>query len=268
MADQSQTICVGIDILTGRRPVTSVALDASMRLLAIGRGAIEDALAYVAGLKQAVVAINAPSHLNCGLASQAGAQPQLPGLPARRGRNLRRVELELLQQGVSVARTPDDEADCPEWMRRGFSLYRYLDELGYTLYVAPLDGRQWIETHPDAAYWSLLEKPPVDGGLLEGRLQRQLLLFNQGLPVADPMDFFEEVTRHKVLQGTLPFQNTLSTGELNAWVAAYTAWLAAHRPEQLHRMGDPQEGQIFLPLPADEKATRRPLHELHFPNRS
>jgi hypothetical protein len=34
---------------------------------------------------------------------------------------------------------------------------------------------------------------------------------------------------------------------LDVIAAAYTAWLAAHRPEQIVQVGDPSEGQISVP---------------------
>ena len=39
---------------------------------------------------------------------------------------------------------------------------------------------------------------------LEGRLQRQIILYEQGLRIKDPMDFFEEITRYKLAKGIWP----------------------------------------------------------------
>lgn len=68
-----------------------------------------------------------------------------------------------------------------------------------------------------------------------------------GLPVPDAMLFFEEITRHKILESALPLDNVYSNEELNALAAAYTAWLAAHEPEKVIKVGHQDEGYIFLP---------------------
>ena len=65
--------------------------------------------------------------------------------------------------------------------------------------------------------------------------------------VPDPMRFFEEITRHKLLKGILPNEDLYTPGELDALVSAYTAWLIANHPEQVTLLGDPVEGQIVLP---------------------
>jgi hypothetical protein len=93
-----------------------------------------------------------------------------------------------------------------------------------------------------------LGQNPLPRSTLEGRLQRQLALYEQGLGIRDPMDFYEEITRHKLLKGLLPLEQVYSAEELDAIAAAYTAYTAAHRPEKILKIGDPGEGQIFLPV--------------------
>jgi hypothetical protein len=68
---------------------------------------------------------------------------------------------------------------------------------------------------------------------LEGRIQRALILYDEGLQIPDPMDFFEEITRHKLLRGILPLENIHTSKELDALVAAYMAWMTVHRPNQV-----------------------------------
>lgn len=60
------------------------------------------------------------------------------------------------------------------------------------------------------------------------------------------MDFFEEITRWRLLRGLLPLEKIFSADELNALICAHVAWRAAHQPESLRWQG----GQIALPLPA------------------
>jgi hypothetical protein len=61
------------------------------------------------------------------------------------------------------------------------------------------------------------------------------------------MDFFLEITRHKLMQGDLPLEHILTFDELNALAAAYIAWLAAHQPEDIICLGHPDEGMLILP---------------------
>ncbi len=61
------------------------------------------------------------------------------------------------------------------------------------------------------------------------------------------MRIFEEFTRYKILQGQLPLEGLFSVEELEALIAAYTAWKAAVEPDEITRVGDPKEGEIILP---------------------
>jgi hypothetical protein len=83
---------------------------------------------------------------------------------------------------------------------------------------------------------------------LEGRLQRQLVLYEQGLGIRDPMDFFEEITRYKLLKGILPIDQIYTIEELDAIAAAYTAYVFGRHPERTIKLGDPDEGQVVLPV--------------------
>ena len=82
-------------------------------------------------------------------------------------------------------------------------------------------------------------------GLLE---QRQLLLHSLNVFVPDPMRIFEEITRFKIIQGQMPLEGLYTVEELEALMAAYLAWKAAIEPEETSLMGDPNEGQVILPV--------------------
>jgi predicted RNase H-like nuclease len=82
---------------------------------------------------------------------------------------------------------------------------------------------------------------------LEGRLQRQLVLYLEGLDLANPMHALEEITRHNLLMGHLPLERLRGHEELDALMAAYIAYLAATQPERVQQVGDPQEGLISVP---------------------
>jgi hypothetical protein len=250
-----RTTFIGIDPTAGQRPFVYAALDGDLRLLALGQGSMDDILAFVAGQRQAAVAVCAPRRPNLRLMERAEVREQLLP-PPRPGRwtNFRMAEYLLRQHNISAPKTANREKDCPNWMRMGFTLHRRLEGLGYTVYPDQDSPRVSIEVYPHAFFTTLLGQAPFPKYTLEGRLQRQLVLHEQKLNVPDPMRFFEEITRHRLLKGILSDESLYSPGELDAMAAAYTAWKAVLHPEQVTCLGDPEEGQIVLPV--DELKTR------------
>jgi hypothetical protein len=251
-------VFLGIDIGIGSKPVTFVALDPDQHALAIGEGDVTDALAYAAGQTAgALAAINAAARPNKGRMTRTEVRRSLTP-PPHKGKftALRQVEYELFQAGIEVPETPASAAKSLPWVRRGFTLVEKLETMGYQPF--PCDGsqptcqRQWLETNADAGFWSLLGVAPLPSGTLEGRIQRQLALLDEALEVPDAMEFFEEITRFKILKSSLPTKNIFSQPEINAWMAAHTAWMAANQPEGIHQYGEPEEGVIFLPMKNEE----------------
>jgi hypothetical protein len=161
---------------------------------------------------------------------------------------MRLAEHQLRERGISVGATPAHMETAPAWMQLGFTLYKQLSAIGYRDYPAESSARQLLETHPHAAFCALLGQLPLPRHTLEGRIQRQLLLFEHGLGIMDPMNFFDEITRHGILKGDLPFGQIYEPGVLDALVAACTARQAASSPAQVMCLGVPEEGQIVLPV--------------------
>lgn len=83
-------------------------------------------------------------------------------------------------------------------------------------------------------------------------MQRQLMLFDLKLPVPDPMDFFEEITRHKLRRGTLPLDTIYAAEELDALAAAYCAWRMVHQPDQMLPISATAEIEFLLPQPQEQ----------------
>lgn len=242
-----QTTFLGIDVSSSRQPFTFVALEGERRLLAIGEGELLEVLAFAAGQTLATAAISAPARPNQGRMKDNSIRKDLhPPLPPGRYTNLRQAEYELERLGIPAPHTPSREERCPPWMRKAFALYRNLETLGYCQHPSD-QPRQWLETSSEAGFVSLQGQPLLPAATLEGRLQRQLILYELDLPVSDPMRFFEEITRFRLLHGNLPSENILKAPELSAMMAAFTAWLAVSQPERVSCFGDPQEGEIHLP---------------------
>lgn len=243
---------IGIDISIGAKPITFVVLDPDQQALAIGEGDVHDALAYAAGqMAGALVAINAAARPNWGRMRRAEVRQSLtPPPPRGKFSALRQVEYELIQAGIDVPETPSSADKSLPWVRRGFQLVEKLETMGYKPFPdqsAERSGRQWIETNVNAGFWSLLGVVPLQAGTLEGRIQRQLVLRDEEMAVPDAMDFFEEITRYKILKSNLPTKDIFSQVEINAWMAAHTAWLAVHQPDRIINFGEPEEGVVFLP---------------------
>lgn len=241
---------IGIDPSAGQKPFVYAALDYDMRLLALGDGSLDDILAFCAGQHLAAVAICAPRQPNQGVMGKPDVRAQLspPPQPGR-WENFRLADYLLRRRGISIPQTPSSEDACPRWMKMGFRLYRRLAELGYALYPNSEATCQMMEVYPYASYAALVQVLPLPKHSLEGRLQRQLSLYEKGLDIPDPMLIFEEITRRRLLKGILPLDKLYNAYELDALVAAYCARLALVNPEQVTLLGDRDEGQVILPVP-------------------
>lgn len=243
------TVYIGVDPAGGRQPLTYAAIDVEGRPLALAEGELDDLLAFADGQSSAFIAVNAPAHPNLGLVRKEEMRDSLAPLhqPGRRV-GMRVAEHQLRERGISVGATPAHRDTAPPWIQLGFMLYKHLDSLGYQAFPSADAPRQWLETHPHAIFCALLGQIPLPRHTLEGRIQRQLLLFEQGLAIPDPMDFFDEVTRHGILRGDLPSGIIHEPGALDAFAAALTACRAARSPGQIVFLGAPEEGQIVLPV--------------------
>ncbi len=240
------TIFAGIDTTSAHKAFTYAALDRALNVVALAEGELDEVTEFLCSKPGAIVAINSPSHLNIGLVRQA-AEQEVKGAHQLRGVDLRLAEHELRLSGIPVSGTPAREASCSGWIRNGLALYRKLGELGFEPYPAEDRPQQWLETHPHAAFCALMGRIPLPKPALEGRMQRQLALFERGVRCHDPMDFLEELTRHKLLNGIIPSGIIYQPEQLDALVAAYTAWMATEKAGELARFGDPAEGVIYLP---------------------
>jgi predicted nuclease with RNAse H fold len=245
--NSNDTVYIGIDPTSGNQDCGYAVLDGNLNLVTLANADMEEMVAFLRKQDSAIVAVNAPSGVNKGLVKKKLAEEHSGPGRAVRGADIRMVEYELRERGIAVAGTPSREEFCPAWMQVGFGLYRQLTNLGFKPYVADGAGCQVLETHPFACYCVLADSLPFPKSTLEGRLQRQLILNDRGLRINDAMDFFEEITRFKLMKGILPKDVLYSAEQLDVLVAAYTAWLSAHRPDELTWVGDKGEGQMALP---------------------
>jgi hypothetical protein len=252
--DSVHTTCIGIDIAPSRRPFSYAALGSDKRLLAMGQCQILEMLAFISGQQQALIALNAPFRPNQGLMQQDEVRAAFAPRPTgSHWTDLRVAEYQLHAAGITVPHTPAREKDCHGWQRHGFTLAQNFSGYGFQQYASTEDAPlQMLETQTDAIFHLLTGHAPAEDRLLEGRLQRQMLLHEHDMPVTDPMDLFEEITRFRLLKGELAINNVLSTGELNALMAAWLAWLAVNEPGKVQKFGTAEEGEIYLPLAKEQ----------------
>ena len=244
----ADSVYVGIDPTSGRKAFTYAALDRELNLVSLADGETEDVLAFLGGQRAATVAVNAASRVNRGLVRKRLEASSLTPGHQFRGVDLRVAEYELRERGIAVGGTPNRVESCPAWIQAGFALYARLTKAGFTSY--PDGGAyQWLETHPHACFCALLGQTPLPKPTLEGRLQRQIILHERGVRMKDPMDFFEEITRYKLIRGALPLDLIYAPEMLDALAAAFTAWMAVERVSEVTSVGDPQEGLIVVPAP-------------------
>ena len=247
---------IGVEANPNRtHPFTFAVIDKDLVIRSIGSGNIRDAFAFLAGQNNALAAINSPMSTSQGLLKREEIRKKLsPASHLSHWANLRLVEYQLLQRGIHVPRTTNSLKKSPRWMRLGFQLFEEIHKLGYEKYPDMAAEKQFFECQGEAAFWNLLGHSPLKKDTLEGCLQRQLVLSMCGMAVADPMRFFEEITRHRLLNNKLPLEHLYSNTELNTLAAAYTAWLAGSQPEKLVSVGHEEEGVIFLPdKPVEEE---------------
>lgn len=240
---------LGIDPTAGHKPFAYAALDKQLHLTALGHANLDEVLAFLAGQSQAIAAVCAPRRPSLRLMNRPQVRDTLSP-PPRPGRYLdyRVAEYMLRTHGISCYKTPTDEKACPNWMKMGFSLYQRLEKMGYHSFPARGHAMQWMEVYPHASFSTLLGKIPLPKHTLEGRIQRQLVLCRKNINIPDPLDLVSEFTSRHLLEGSWPGEKLHSQGELDALVAAYTAWQADNHPDEMTALGDDTEGLVFLPV--------------------
>ncbi|MGD8813445.1 MAG: DUF429 domain-containing protein [Anaerolineales bacterium] len=246
----SDAIYVGIDPTAGKKPMHFAAIDNQLRLVALDSGSMEEVLAFVACQEKAVVAVDAPQSPNQELMLRSDIRRSFDLDPDGRTWGQWKVcEYELRRRNIRLYNTPSKVEEAKSWVQMGFKLFRRLSQLGYRHFYAGegMTARTMLEVHPHACFSVMLGLRPFLKVTLEGRLQRQLVLYINGLDIPNPMRALEEITRHHLLHSRLPIENLYDHDQLDALVAAYTSYLVAVKPEEVMQVGDRQEGRITLP---------------------
>ena len=244
----TQETYIGIYPQAGKDQTVFAVLDADLKPINLGKGDVDAVRDVVDGYQQAVVGIQAPPRLSKGILTSPEKRLQyaLPSRPGRPG-EMRLAEYELIRRGLPTYRTPEERGKVKGWMAVGFGVHKMLDEVGFQSFSEGGEGRRVLEVIAEVFFRIWLEENLYDKDSFEGRIQRQLALYEIGLDIADPMLFFEEITRYRILQGNLPKENLLEADELQALAAGYAAWASLHRPEEVSYVGDEEEGLVTVP---------------------
>jgi len=197
------TIFAGIDISSGRKPITYVALDHDLKVTFLERWDISQAINHLEQFERVILAVNI-----------------LTGRKSTSAHRGQKISTDLKKKIVAA---------------------------GFKPYLTSNAPRQWVETNPPECFRSLAGQTPLPRRTLAGQIQRALILYEQGLQIDDPMDFFEEITRHHVLAGVMPTELLYSASELDALAAASVAWMLVNKPVQVDLTKDRGEGMIVIP---------------------
>ncbi|MGD8850557.1 MAG: DUF429 domain-containing protein, partial [Anaerolineales bacterium] len=223
-----------------------------MKLVALDEVDLESLLAYIGSLEMALIAVDAPQAPNIGLMTQASIRERYNLQPEGDTWQTWRVcEYELRRRNIRLYNTPQEPQEAHGWVQRGFKLFKRLEKMGFRKFVRGEEPHQCmlIEARSHAGYTALLERRPFLKDTLEGRLQRQLILYLEGLDLDNPMHALEEITRHHLLTGHLPLGHLHEPEALDAMMAAFTAYLVGRHPERISQVGQREEGLITLPVP-------------------
>lgn len=211
--------------------MTYAVLRADLSIDALDQGDLERVVALAGAAGHAVIAVDAPYGPSRGLTTRPVIRRRL-GLDPHGAawREAKVAEVLLRQRNIRLYLTPRVGTPPPGWMAFGFALYARLARLGYRRFVPGGQGeRRVFETYPYGAFAVLLGELPLSKQTPAGLRQRQRTLRGLGLD--------------------LPARRLLGHDELDALVAAYTAWLAGRHPERASWTGHAREGHIVLPGP-------------------
>jgi predicted nuclease with RNAse H fold len=203
-----------------------------------------DLLEWLDGLQPppAVVAVDSPQALNRRLLAKPGAG----------GHRSRVCDFELLRRRLGVYQVPSraevgsDPGKLPAWMAVGLDIFAALRRHGYEL---PADGAlpgalgqppAMLEVYPYASFVSLLGRTLTRKTTREGLRLRVAALRSEG-----------------VLWDRGGGDEYYDHDSLDALAAALTGWRFFQGAA--HRLGDPREGFIWLPVSAERFDEVAPL---------
>ncbi len=247
----TEAVYIGVNPSSRGRPIQYIALDPDLRLVARDQGDLEEVLAFIGGQEAAIVAVDSPQAGSQGVLQRPEVRERFD-LPrdGETWRNWRVAEFELRRRNIRLVNTATLDQIANKWLQHGFKLYERLHNMGFSFFrVGGRPNRQlMMEVQPHAGFTALLKRQPFPKETLEGRLQRQLVLFLEGLEIPNPMRSLEEITRHHLLRGELPLRELYANEQLDALLSAYTSYLVGTSTDRVSQVGHKDEGYLTLPV--------------------
>lgn len=238
-----QDIFVGVDVAAGKRPYTTAVLNLAGELLSLEPCSMEEFLKFTGGYQIVQVAINSPRHINGGKEIKTPFN-LISETPYGEGNALEiQVYSDLRRASARRIAAMQAKSNLPARIRNGFRLYDHLPERN----SVPVQEGIVIEVNAQVSFSLLLGRTPLLKSSTEGRIQRQLALIAQGIKLKDPMNYFEELTKYRLLQGLLPHAMLYSARQLDAIVSAFMARLAFIEPAAVQQIGDGMGGFVYCP---------------------
>lgn len=177
-----QIVFAGVDVASGRKPVTLAVLDEDLKILTLQRCTFTQCTSSLSEHETIYLSINSS------------------------------------RQAVAEFRKTISQA--------GFKQ------------LSAQSSRRWMETDAQQDFLALCRQDLLSRRSIEGRIQRALLLHEARLRIPDPMDYFEEITRYRLMQGILPLENVYPARELDALMAAYVAWMYVNNSNRAQVVGN------------------------------
>ena len=224
-----QEMYIGVDVAAGKRPFTLAEVNQAGELISLTQCALDEVMT-ITNRPSVWIAVNA---LRTAEKVKSG--------------EMRGVGREVKSKQLFFQPLPVDLLKMSSYARNFHLLYAQLEQ------IPRIDDEKArvIKINAVACFKLLLGGQLLPGAGYEGRIQRQLALIRQGIRLKDPMAFYEEITRRRLLQGDLPDNLLYRPVQLNALIAACMAWLARQDPQRVAYIGDEADGWIAIPRTDD-----------------
>lgn len=237
-------VFVGVDVSSGTMPYIVAVINNAGNLLALEKCALDEALKFCAGYGTVIVAVNASRSIMKMQSNDQVFQAADTLKPViLKSRSYRNAEWKMKSMGIRFTKSPARNGSLPPCITNGIKFYQQVEQF----IGSSRDGRSIIETNAQASFHQLLGRPPLQRNNIEGRIQRQLTLLDGGIKLPDPMSFYEEVTRYRLLHGILPDEMLFSPRQLDALICSLVARISFQDPENILTIGDDTGGWVVLP---------------------
>ena len=212
---------IGIDPAGKRNKYCMAVLDGDKKIQVLSIEKLHSVYAYLAGVDHCIV----------GLGSIAKYQ--------HTERHVCKNPLDKLHFPVKYAQKEDTRAGVRKTKNQRplsdevLTIQKGIQKLEYAPVSDEKQPKRFFLSRTDEVFRQIASGSLLPLGTDASRWQRQLLLLDQEIPLPDVMQYFEEVTRFRILQGNLPEEMIYQHAELNAILLSWLGWLATFEPARV-----------------------------------